>query len=1040
MATIDLNIVDRSLQGQEWTAEKGAVTSDDLSKVTEQISDHSGAMNALPTPFARFFVFKEAFRRVFREGKEAGFANTWLVSDCLDLFEILFDLKRLKSTNDIVIKEWSVGSGKNSDLNQFAQRSRILGDCLTTYIKEDLPGVDTLHFIILRKNGKEFLLGTSSPYTGFVTPPDMDKVKTERGYDTAGERYRSLILNDSKGEAFFRRKHPILFEDRDIPFKNYMFNLFGKANVNENYKALQEYIRSFNDDPDINANRLLSLSDLETERGTPLVVNGIPISMNASKEAGQIFSDYLIKLPYKISDENFKNGIFTKNPEDHGYLLPFTHQALTTLDIANARISVKDSPMEVTFTLDCEGLSEPLQKKYVNTRTKPTEGEIISLGEGTKIAFDLGLFPIIKSDDADANQYFKVMVAAKDSNDMPGFCVDDISCLFYKGKALLQEATDSHFKTGVKPPIVRSKQSTKNAVGTEFYELFNTDFDLLNLNIKYEGKTYSGALIPNWRIIKNANRDYTYAIDFGTSNTFVSAIENNSDNQPRQLTMDKPVMAFLHNKLLNDQKEEIDLWEDAMDGDLLKAFKSEFIPAFVDGKKYKFPLRSVLSIKDTSDPEKVLFDNCNIAFAYEKTPLVGSNNVDTDIKWSLESDEIRIFIRELLLIVKSDLFDHGGKTAGTKIIWFAPLSLNNTQRKTYNKIWKEEVETILGPNVENVCCSESEAPYYYFNRKNEFTSINSVAIIDIGGGSTDVVYFKDGKPGFANSVHFGCDVLWGNGHNKMNNDKKNGIFLKYKDSVKFDDGELAAINNGMVPENSEYSTKDILNFWIGNEDKMKNLHLSTRLEEDFKPVFAYHYASIIYYIAQMIKSRGDACPRAITFSGNGSRYIDTLLSANENTLVEVTMVILRHVFGNDIPTVQLILPKERKESTCYGGLYKPKNAEVAEPYYFLGVDGQFESVADIKRVFESELKGALQNQLEDFNATYIDMLGCLIRKDNITNINTDRIRKCIADKMMDYLETDYKKTFGEMQDEQHFNDSLFFMPVIDKIFDLTKLQ
>jgi hypothetical protein len=1040
MATIDLNLVDRSLQGQEWTAEKGAVTSDDLSKVTEQISDHSGAMNALPTPFARFFVFKEAFRRVFREGKDAGFANTWLVSDCLDLFEILFDLKRLKSTNDIVIKEWSVGSDINSDLHQFAQRSRILGDCLTTYIKEDLPGVDTLHFIILRKDGKEFLLGTSSPYTGFVTPPDMDKAKTEHGYDTVGDRYRSLFITDSKGEAFFRRKEPKLLGERDASFKNYMYNLFGAANVNESLKALQEYIRSFKDDTDINANVILSLDGIDTEKGSELVVNGIKISMNSSKEAGQIFSDCLIKLPYKISDENFKTGTYSKNPEDHGYLLPITHQALTTLDIAKAKFSIKDSPIEVTVKMECAELPKPLEKKYALTPTKPTDGRIIDLSEGTNIIFDMGLFPIVKSDDESANQYFKLMIAAKDTNAIPDFSIDDITCKFYKDKSLIEEATDNHFKSGVRQSVVRTKQSAKNAAGTEFYELFNTDFDILRIDVKYGQDIYSGVLIPNWRIIKNANRDYTYAIDFGTSNTFVSAIENNSDNQPRQLLMSKPVMAFLHDRLHNDQKEEIDLWEDAMDADLLKAFKSEFIPAFIDGNKYRFPLRSVLSIKDTSEPDKILFDNCNIAFGYEKTPLVGDNVVDTDIKWSLESDEIRIFIRELLLIVKSDLFDHGGKTAGTKIIWFAPLSLNNSMRKTYDKIWKEEVHSVLGPGVEDICCSESEAPYYYFNRRNQFTSINSVAIVDIGGGSTDVVYFKDGKPGFANSVHFGCDVLWGNGHNKMYNDKQNGIFLKYKDSVKFDDDELAVINEQMTPVNSPASTKDILNFWISNEGKMKNMNLSSRMEDDFKPVFAYHYASIIFYIAQMIKSRGDECPRVITFSGNGSRYIDTLLSRDEDTLVAATMVIFKHVFGDDIKDIQLILPQERKESTCYGGLYKPTAAKTAEPYYFLGAGGQFKTVADIKKAFDSELKGALMSQIDDFNATFIEMLGYLIRKDNITNINTASIKACIGEKMADYLETDYKKQFDDLQDEQHYNDSLFFMPVIDKIFDLTKLQ
>ena len=54
-------------------------------------------MNSLPTPFARFFVVQEAFRRLTEEKRNstvhAGLAYARLVSDCLDVFEILFNKK-----------------------------------------------------------------------------------------------------------------------------------------------------------------------------------------------------------------------------------------------------------------------------------------------------------------------------------------------------------------------------------------------------------------------------------------------------------------------------------------------------------------------------------------------------------------------------------------------------------------------------------------------------------------------------------------------------------------------------------------------------------------------------------------------------------------------------------------------------------------------------------------------------------------------------------------------------------------------------------
>ena len=97
MPRIDLNIVDRGAEGTRWTAEDIALTADSLDKVVEQKTDNCAALNSLPTPFARFFVAREAFRRVMEENldqtKEAGLAYTQMVSDILDVYELLFNLK-----------------------------------------------------------------------------------------------------------------------------------------------------------------------------------------------------------------------------------------------------------------------------------------------------------------------------------------------------------------------------------------------------------------------------------------------------------------------------------------------------------------------------------------------------------------------------------------------------------------------------------------------------------------------------------------------------------------------------------------------------------------------------------------------------------------------------------------------------------------------------------------------------------------------------------------------------------------------------------
>lgn len=128
----------------------------------------------------RFFVVKEAFRRVAEEKRHpkdtyAGLAYARLVSDCLDIFELLFNKKyhenQWQGSMKVVIKEWN----KEEEMKELHDRVPILYNALNSVYDEDICE-QKLFFVVLEKDGKEILLGTSSPMTGFVTPPDMDKV------------------------------------------------------------------------------------------------------------------------------------------------------------------------------------------------------------------------------------------------------------------------------------------------------------------------------------------------------------------------------------------------------------------------------------------------------------------------------------------------------------------------------------------------------------------------------------------------------------------------------------------------------------------------------------------------------------------------------------------------------------------------------------------------------------------------------------------------------------------------------------------------
>ena len=409
----------------------------------------------------------------------------------------------------------------------------------------------------------------------------------------------------------------------------------------------------------------------------------------------------------------------------------------------------------------------------------------------------------------------------------------------------------------------------------------------------------------------------------------------------------------------------------------------------------------------------------------------------TDLKWADDNtnqSDAKVYIRELLTIIKSDILNDNGDLSQTKIIWFQPLSFKARMRMAYEKIWSSLCQEILGiPSSQVVSYTESEAPYYYFLQKNEFESTRAVSIIDIGGGSTDLVYFHDDQPVIANSIHFGCDVLWGNGNTTFANAKNNGIFQSFKDIVQFNSEELKAINDDMCKEGSLCTTTDIINFWIGND---KETNITTKLSSEYKPLFLYHYAAIIYHMASVYHAKNLECPTTITFSGNGSRYIDDLLvGKNIDLLVNLTMIILKDVFGNDTPKVQIILPDQRKECTCYGGLYRNADRETPQAFHYIGYgDKEYETAEELEKDYFQGLRNSISQEVSRLNSLYIKMLSMLIKEEQLDE-KTETIKGLLNVKISEELDKIYKR---DIKGKEGYNDSLFFIPVIEQLFNLTK--
>lgn len=1042
MASIDLNIIDRGVQGTEWTPQNTGIQASQLDKIKEYKTDNSGALNSLPTPFARFFVVKEAFRRVAEEKRHpkdtyAGLAYARLVSDCLDIFELLFNKKyhenQWQGSMKVVIKEWN----KEEEMKELHDRVPILYNALNSVYDEDISE-QKLFFVVLEKDGKEILLGTSSPMTGFVTPPDMDKVDiTKNNTPTIkmnGEIYDSLsIRRKGRGEYF---RDIVLFGDRDKDFKNYMYQLFSRDNIEQRYSVLRDYIRMFSMDSDIQNNYMIKTEDVLTEFNTALVINGLKIGYNDEVDINAFFLPTLIRLPYKLNINNYEGIRYERdeNGRDYDYLLPLKSEALGYLVKGLATCVCQLKKYSVLVKLMYNG--EIFTKEY------DIEKDIHDFAKLNQ-SINIGLFPNILSPIETENNYFKLALSVADNNNGEGewhtLNINDVNLSFYKkdshGDYFCIEVADvERAQNGVKDAVIRSRQGmgvSSLKYSTKYYELFNTDFDAIELTVGND----SGFLLPKWRKAERTNDSYKYAIDLGTSNTFISRTRTGDNAAPEMFSMSNAMVSYLHDYNVRRQYSEVVCIEDAMDKPIGDAMKTEFVPPFIDGMDYKFPIRTAIcKARNIADQPK-LFDNHNIAFFYEKMMGNDFQECNTDVKWDENEDSINVFIRELLLIIKCDILQHNGILSQTSIVWFRPLSFSGNTKRIYERSWKRLAKEILfTDNV--VCYTESEAPYYYFAKRNIIKNTDSVAVIDIGGGSTDYVYFCENKPVSASSVHFGCNVLWGNGHSGFGNVRENGIYNKYIDSLNWRTNDDLRTLESEMKVNSHCSTTDIINFWLSNS---KYNDIVDRLHDDFLPLFTYHFTAIIYYVATMYKYKRYAAPRSIVFSGNGSRYIDNFIT-EDNTLIEqLITAIFSKVYGK-VDHIHVVMPDIRKESTCYGGLYRPVNAEDVPAVIYHGVDMEYDNVGQMNA--DSTLHSKLLLKYKEMNDLYGDVLdilkrGCVIDNSVDLNLFKSNAMTNYKENLSTHYLTDVSQKYTN--DDDVCNDAAFFIPVVDKIFEMTKL-
>jgi hypothetical protein len=221
--------------GRDWFA------SDPYSdREIEAIKDPEGGggvslPTAIPSPFARIDLVKTAFRNIAntpelkaynKDGNTiASEADEKLVSDSLDLAEILFNSDNLKRGIGIVI--WDLNE-ELARLKSGSDMHKRFGESLELYLDQDKSAYnfDLLRkFYLIKYDHK--VIGCTSPVTLFFATAN----------DLSGAR-----LTLTKNDVTFDENYTPLYE-RDVEFQRYLYLMF-KANpiLSKRMAALNEYL------------------------------------------------------------------------------------------------------------------------------------------------------------------------------------------------------------------------------------------------------------------------------------------------------------------------------------------------------------------------------------------------------------------------------------------------------------------------------------------------------------------------------------------------------------------------------------------------------------------------------------------------------------------------------------------------------------------------------------------------------------------------------------------------------------------------------
>lgn len=707
-----------------------------------------------------------------------------------------------------------------------------------------------------------------------------------------------------------------------------------------------------------------------------------------------ILSDALYILTYDVNEHYimvpFKD-LTDGNQMKNRCLIPIKELALNyfTLEELVSRLSIvkiQAGKYSVALTMPLQGGGETvLRREYFTGQDVSFPNGIVIEGEQMR-PFAFGIYPFIRAKNAE-NIYKILFYNSFESV---------YSLKFYKidnegkiGSYLAVEHEDN------KTNDISNEEMPVNCEYHQLSAREGLAYIQVELTLA-SGKKVGSFIVPRLKTPNVIPGRVNVAIDLGTSNTYMaytySAPGVNFAIQPintHHVGNNIPAwneLTFM-NKRCSEQEDSHapaqnreDLYLRVSDRDekpsdeWLTTQLNEFIPSRIDNDGYQFPIPTVINFLRQNCTRGNVANNAHlnplintaIPFAYyERGIRKGAQPYYYDrisdgsaFKWFCERNQqgnivlreggfykecLKAFVNELLFIVRSHLLSCGYNLEECSLLWSYPLAFDNALVGEYKQIWGEAYKKFIF-NCNNPYQDDSNFGGYRVAYTNESrspifhcldtfaTAHNLTLLMDIGGGSTDVIGYQADRQGivrpkFITSFGFAGNALYlGSSMNQIGvNNMQDTIFgRKIRNQSLFEGTQQVPGEFGVYKIGFDRPISELMNYGFAKDPiNFENIFR----DRDANFVLKLHNAAIIYHVAQLccIYSPQEL-PIQIFLTGNGSKLLS--LNDDRNHDIKEIFKYVYQKFGGEqgnaaiarLNAMQIVNPPAPKTATVNGAL------------------------------------------------------------------------------------------------------------------------